>query len=218
MNKEKVILFDLDGTLIDSNDAIIKCFLHAFEDNGAFFEKTADDIKSQIGYPLDVMFSYFGVSADIVGNYVDSYKKQYKEISVEMTTLLENAKLSVEEASRFARLGVVTTKTTQYTIPILENFGILKHFEVVIGRQEVEHPKPHPEPILKALEAMNLAPHKKIYMVGDTKLDMIAANEANVNNVAVLSGTGSYEELRNYTPNVVKDALEAVKMIEKDHL
>ena len=218
MNKEKVILFDLDGTLIDSTDAIIKCFLHAFEDNGALFEKTPEDIKSQIGYPLDVMFSHFGVSADIVGNYVNSYKKQYKEISVEMTTLLENAKLSVEEASRFARLGVVTTKTTQYTIPILENFGILKHFEVVIGRQEVEHPKPHPEPILKALEGMNLSPSKEIYMIGDTKLDIIAANEANVNNVAVLSGTGSYEELRNYTPNVVKDALEAVKMIEKGHL
>ncbi len=218
MNKEKIILFDLDGTLIDSTDAIIKCFLHAFEDNGASFEKTPEDIKSQIGYPLDVMFSYFGVSGDEVGNYVDSYKKQYRDISVEMTTLLDNAKLSVEEASKFARLGIVTTKTTKYTLPILENFGILEHFEVVIGRQEVENPKPHPEPILKALEAMNLSPNKEIYMIGDTKLDIIAAIAANVNNIAVLSGSGSYEELRNYTPNVVKDALEAVKMIEKGHL
>jgi len=215
---KKVILFDLDGTIIDSTDAIIKCFLHAFEQNGTKFNSTIDEIKGQIGYPLDVMFSHFGVKEDVVWDYVDSYKNQYKEISVEMTTLLENAKSSVEEASKFARLGVVTTKTTKYTIPILENFGILDYFEIVIGRQEVEHPKPHPEPILKALEGMNLSPSKEIYMIGDTKLDIIAANESNVNNVAVLSGSGTYEELRNYTPNVVKDALEAVKLIEKGHL
>lgn len=217
MNNEKVILFDLDGTLIDSTDAIVGCFCHAFEDNGSKFEGSRRDIEKEIGYPLDVMFSKMGVDESKVWDYVESYKNRYKKVSGEMTTLLENAKQSVEYASKFARLGVVTTKTTKYTIPLLEQFEIMEYFEVIIGRQEVENPKPHPEPIFKALDAMSLNPHKKIYMIGDTKLDIIAANEANVNNVAVLSGYGEYEELRNYTNNVVKDALEAVKMIEKGH-
>lgn len=215
---EKVILFDLDGTLIDSTDAIVGCFCHAYEENGSKFEGTREDIKQQIGYPLDVMFSHFGIGEERVWDYVNSYKNRYKDVSEAMTTLLENAKESVEHASRFARLGVVTTKTTKYTIPLLEQFGIMEYFEVVIGRQEVENPKPHPEPIFKALEAMNLNPHKNIYMIGDTKLDIIAANEANVNNVAVLSGYGTYEELRNYTTNVAKDALEAVKLIQNGKL
>ena len=208
------ILFDLDGTLIDSTDAILDCFNHAFKEQKFEFNGTNDDIRKEIGYPLDIMFSKLGVDESKVWDFVDSYKKEYQKVSIYKTTLLENAKQSVELASTFARLGVVTTKTTQYSIPILENFGILKYFETIIGRQEVENPKPHPEPIFKAIEAMNLNIDKNIYMVGDTKLDIIAANEANISNVAVLCGYGQKKDLESYTNLIATDTLEAVKLIK----
>lgn len=213
-NKQITILFDLDGTLIDSTDAIIKCFKGAYNDHGENFKEDEIKIKEQIGYPLDVMFSKLGVKQAEVSSYVDAYKNRYKDIAVQMTLLLENAKESVLLAHQFATLGVVTTKTTKYSIPILENFEIMKYFDVIIGRQEVQNPKPHPEPIQKALKALNLSESKKIYMIGDTKLDIISANEANINNVAVLSGYGNYEELSQYTKNISKDVLEAVKKIK----
>ena len=213
-----VILFDLDGTLIDSTDAIIGCFYHSFTELNFDFKGDDEDIKNEIGYPLDIMYINLGVDKSIVWDFVDSYKKEYRKISISQTALLPNAIKSVKLASKIARLGIVTTKTTQYTIPLLEHLGIMKYFETIIGRQEVQNPKPHPEPIFKALKNMKLKPHKNIFIIGDTKLDIIAGNKAGISSVAVLCGYGKKEELKEHTLNIVTDSLEAVKMIKNSYL
>ncbi|MCT7552264.1 HAD family hydrolase [Aliarcobacter butzleri] len=210
----KIILFDLDGTLIDSTDAIVSTFRFAFKEQGFDFRGSDKNIKDLIGYPLDIMFERLGVSKQKVWDYVDSYKNRYRVISVEQTTLLENAFEAVQLASKIARVSVVTTKTRMYTIPILDNFNITQYFEVIIGRENVENPKPHPEPILKTLAQMNYDKNKdEVYMIGDTKLDLICANEAKVNAIGVLCGYSDEEELLKYTNIVKKDALEAIKYI-----
>jgi len=210
---KKTILFDLDGTLIDSTNAIVGCFYHSFKELSFDFKGDTEDIKNEIGYPLDIMYANLGVDKSKVWDFVDSYKKEYRKVSLAQTFLLPTTIETLKVASTFARLGVVTTKTTQYTIPILEDMDILKYFETIIGRQEVQNPKPHPEPVLKALENMNLSPCKDIYMVGDTKLDIIAGNEAGVSTVAVLCGYGKKEELSKYTSNIFDNSLNAVHFI-----
>ena len=210
---EKVILFDLDGTLINSTSAIVGCFNHSFKELEFDFKGDDEDIKNEIGYPLDIMYANLGVDKQKVWDFVDSYKKEYRKISIDQTSLLPNAVESVKLASTFARLAIVTTKTTEYTIPLLEHLDIMKYFETIIGRQEVQNPKPHPEPVLKCLENMNLKPHKNIFMVGDTKLDLIAGNEAGVSTVAVLCGYGKKEDMEEYTSIITDDSLEAVKRI-----
>ncbi|MEV9593639.1 HAD family hydrolase [Aliarcobacter butzleri] len=210
----KIILFDLDGTLIDSTDAIVSTFRFAFKEQGFDFRGSDKNIKDLIGYPLDIMFERLGVSKQKVWDYVDSYKNRYRVISVEQTTLLENAFDAVQLASKIARVSVVTTKTRMYTIPILDNFNITQYFEIITGRENVENPKPHPEPILKTLAQMNYDKNKdEVYMIGDTKLDLICANEAKVNAIGVLCGYSNEEELLKYTNIVKKDALEAIKYI-----
>ncbi|MCG3694458.1 HAD family hydrolase [Aliarcobacter butzleri] len=210
----KIILFDLDGTLIDSTDAIVSTFRFAFKEQGFDFRGNDKNIKDLIGYPLDIMFERLGVSKQKVWDYVDSYKNRYRVISVEQTTLLENAFEAVQLASKIARVSVVTTKTRMYTIPILDNFNITQYFEVITGRENVENPKPHPEPILKTLAQMNYDKNSdEVYMIGDTKLDLICANEAKVNAIGVLCGYSDEEELLKYTNIVKKDALEAIKYI-----
>lgn len=210
----KIILFDLDGTLIDSTDAIVSTFRFAFKEQGFDFRGSDKNIKDLIGYPLDIMFERLGVSKQKVCDYVDSYKNRYRVISVEQTTLLENAFEAVQLASKIARVSVVTTKTRMYTIPILDNFNITQYFEIITGRENVENPKPHPEPILKTLAQMNYDKNKdEVYMIGDTKLDLICANEAKVNAIGVLCGYSDEEELLKYTNIVKKDALEAIKYI-----
>ena len=212
--KEKVILFDLDGTLIDSTNAIVGCFHHSFKELNFNFIGSDEDIKNEIGYPLDIMYANLGVEKTKVWDFVASYKNKYKKIAIAQTTLLPNAVESVKLASSFARLGIVTTKTTAYTIPLLEHLDIMKYFETIIGRQEVENPKPHPEPVLKCLKNMNLKVDKNIFIIGDTKLDIIAGNEAGISSVAVLCGYGIKEELILHTSNIVNDSLEAVKLIK----
>lgn len=212
---ENIILFDLDGTLIDSTDAIVSTFHHSFEKMNFDFQGTDEDIKSLIGYPLEIMFMDLGVDEELAWDFVDTYKQRYKTISIQKTLLLENAIETLEVASKFARLSIVTTKTGKYTIPILEHFGILKYFEIVTGREHVENPKPHPEPILKTLEQMNVNNTSNIWMIGDTHLDILCANSAGVNSVAVLCGYGKEEDLKELTSFISKNSLEAVKLIEE---
>jgi len=212
--KNIIILFDLDGTLIDSTEAILESFHYTFKKQDFNFMGDDEEIKSHIGYPLDVMFSALGVEQNKVIDFVESYKEKYREISKEKTVLLEYAKQSVQEAAKFARLGVVTTKTTQYSIPLLKNLDLYEYFETIIGRQEVKNPKPDPEPIEVALKNMKVEASRDIFMIGDTKLDLIAANRANISSCGVLCGYGYKKELNSYTPYVNTNALEAVNLIK----
>ena len=163
------------------------------------------------------MYEELGVDKKDVQFFVNTYKQRYKDISLDQSYLLNDAIKSLELASSFARLGVVTTKTTKYTIPILEKFNIIKYFEVIIGRQEVTHPKPHPEPILKAMKQMNVTSSNfNIYMIGDTKLDLIAAQKANIKGVGVLCGYGKIDDLKQYTDMVYISTSSAIKKIKQN--
>ena len=208
-----MILFDLDGTLIDSTPAILESFHIAYK---TFNTPIPDDekIKKLIGLPLDIMFEKLGISSEKKWKYVDAYKKHYRTISKQKTTLLPFAKEAIIEANKIANLGIVTTKTAKYSKELMEHFGVLQYFKVLIGREDVKHPKPHPEPILKALKALNYTKNKKAFMIGDTCLDSISAKEAGITPIAVHSGYGDKIDLHNCTDIVLENALEAVKLIK----
>jgi len=207
------ILFDLDGTLIDSTDAIIESFGVAYETFGRAIPED-EQIKKLIGHPLDLMFMMLGIDALEANAYVNAYKGHYRLISRKKTTLLPLALEAIKLASRMAILGIVTKKTAQYSEELLEHLGVMHHFDVLIGRESVTHPKPHPEPILKALQALNADP-SQTWMIGDTPMDLICAKEAGVQGIGVLCGYSNKYELQKHTSFVVHDALDAVKIIER---
>jgi phosphoglycolate phosphatase len=210
--KNLTILFDMDGTLIDSTAAILESFGAAFEKMGIEFSDS-EKIPPLIGYPLDAIFVKLGIQTDKTDDFITAYKAHYKTVAAKKTVLINKAKEAVEKAYEFARLGIVTTKTSLYTKEILEHFDMLKQFEVVIGREDAAYTKPHPEPILKALKAMN-ADKQNAWMIGDTILDMGAGKAAGVKCVGVLCGYGTKEDLARCTDNIFEDVFEAVLYIK----
>jgi len=207
-----IILFDLDGTLIDSTDAIVSTFHHSFKVHNTPLPKD-EDIMALIGYPLDIMYAELGINEDRIWDFVATYKEEYRKISTIKTELLPNAIEAIKKASEFARLGIVTTKTGKYSKELMEHFDLMQYFEVLIGREDVEKPKPDAEPILKALESFNTT-GKEIWMIGDTKLDLISAKNANINSIAVLCGYGDEITLKKFTNVILNDAHEASLYLE----
>lgn len=207
------ILFDLDGTLIDSTEAILESFHNSFELHGHPHPDN-ETIKALIGHPLDVMYSELGIEASRVWDFVDTYKEHYRKISTQKTVLLPGAAEAVEAAKQFARLGIVTTKTGKYSRVLMEHFGLMEHFEVLIGREDVHNPKPHAEPIEKALEQMQVM-KERCWMIGDTRLDIASAKNAGINSIGVLSGYDNAKQLRTLTDIIEKDALRAVQRLAK---
>jgi phosphoglycolate phosphatase len=208
-----IILFDLDGTLIDSTEAILESFHNSYDVFN--LEHPSDEqIKLLIGHPLDVMYTSLGIEEQKAWEMVDVYKEHYRKISTQKTTLLPLAKEAIELASKHARVGVVTTKTGRYSKILLEHFGLMHHFEVLIGREDVENPKPHPEPIQKALDFLNVS-KEECWMIGDTRMDLISAKDAGIKSVAVISEYEPIEELQKYTNIIKNNAYEAVKNILK---
>jgi len=209
---KKVILFDLDGTLINSTEAIVESFGVTFKAFG-IQEPLESDITRHIGHPLETMFAALGVEESAIDAHVSKYKEHYREISKDKTILLPNAAEAVALASKHATLGVVTTKTGSYSRILLEHLGLMDYFEVLIGREDVIYPKPHPEPILKAIKNLDVKNKEKCWMIGDTCMDIQAAKSAGIYGVAVSSGYVSKTKLKECTDEVYDDVLVALDSI-----
>lgn len=210
----KIILFDLDGTLIDSTEAILESFAKAYEKCGGDVPSD-ESIKNLVGLPLKIMFVKLGVNEKNKMDYVEAYKEHYRTIHTQKTVLLPQVKEAIEKAHTFARLGVVTTKTGKYSRELLEYFDLMHYFEVLIGAEDVQNLKPHAEPILKALDTIGDYDKKKAYMIGDTISDILSAKEANITSIAVLCGYGEDTQLHQNANFVTKNTYDAVKLIEK---
>ncbi|MBS4240823.1 HAD family hydrolase [Campylobacter vulpis] len=212
--KSKTLLFDLDGTLIDSTPAILNSFHFAFEKLN-LKPSLDEDIKSLIGLPLDEAFiKLYQDKAYLVNDFVDFYREKYRTIYLDQTTLLPLAKEALELANEFADLAVVTTKGSQFTKPLLDFLGVGHFFKSIVGRNDVQFAKPHPEPILTALDRLN-KDKTHAFMIGDTQFDILAAKAAGISHIALSCGYESIESLQKYSDCIKNNAYEAVKHIAK---
>jgi HAD superfamily hydrolase (TIGR01549 family) len=186
MKKYKLYLFDFDGTLVDSFPSLYVVFKDAYDAVGITI--TNDDIPQLSREPL--AYGYFRL-----GGKPEDGKKfgQVLEEALDSVEALELTKIFPETLSMIEALkkegvsiGVVTSNKVKHVHEVLNFFNIpLDTFDVYVGNEKVKNSKPHPEPILKALELYGEIDNKDVVYVGDAINDTISANEAGIDAVLI---------------------------------
>ena len=200
----KTILFDLDGTLINTNPLIIASFIYTIKKhtNQTY---SVDQILPFIGPPLiDSMNAIDPEQAEaMVATYVEHNRANHDEFVKPYPTVLDTIKILHEKGYQ---LAIVTTKMTETAKLGLKLTGLEPYFDVVIGLNEVNHTKPHPEPIFKALDALNKTPVDAL-MVGDNYHDIEAGQNAGTKTAGVAWSIKGKEVLEALKPDYMLDKL-----------
>lgn len=196
--KINTILFDLDGTLINTNDLIIESFLHTLN---YYYpnQYKREDVLSFIGPPLIDTFQ--SIDEERVDEMVARYRKfnheQHDALVKEYDTVYETVKALHENGFK---LGIVTTKIRSTVNMGLKLTRLDAFFDVVVTLDDVENAKPHPEPIFKALKQLDASPEEAI-MVGDNHHDIEAGKNAGTKTAGVAWSIKGEEYIRSYHPD-----------------
>ncbi len=197
----KAILFDLDGTLIDTIGVILRSSREVCASMGLPYDET--QMRNWIGIPLTVQAQLLTRERD--QEFMDTYRDVYRNYHADGDRLFDG---TLEMLDRLHALGLkvalVTSKNAAGTTRVLGALGLGGKFEVVISADDVTNPKPHPEPITKGLQALGVTAEESVY-VGDSFFDYESADAAGVPMVAVTWGARTREDLETLSPAGVFD-------------
>jgi HAD superfamily hydrolase (TIGR01509 family) len=202
----------MDGTLIDSIDVyhtiikdVMKCLnMEMTLSREVIFETLSHGRKlSDVIFPPDLenregtvkQFNSLAISA-----FVDIFSRGAVELIDGVGGLLD------ELRRRGFSLAIVTSSTTEVVVPFLKAKKLHSYLHCVLGRSEVPQLKPSPEPLLKCMEILNVAPIESIY-IGDSAVDIQAGKAAGTGTVGVLTGTSDLNRLRAEGPDVIMDSV-----------
>ena len=178
-----IVLFDLDGTLIDSGPIILASMQHAVR-TVLGREIPPDELQMSIG-GQGIVAQMAAIDADHVDELLDAYKEHNDGLHETLEAFDELLALLPGLKAQGRRLGIVTAKRHRTVGLALDRFPALESaFDVVIAYEDTSKHKPDPEPVLLAVEKLGGAPDDAVY-VGDSPFDIGAAKAAGVFAVAV---------------------------------
>ncbi|AHX21088.1 pyrophosphatase PpaX [Bacillus cereus] len=198
------VLFDLDGTLINTNELIISSFLHTLN---TYYpnQYKREDVLPFIGPSLHDTFSKIDESK--VEEMITSYRKFNHDHHDELVEEYETVYETVRELKKQGyKVGIVTTKARQTVEMGLQLSKLDKFFDVVVTIDDVEHVKPHPEPLQKALELLDAKPEEAL-MVGDNHHDIVGGQNAGTKTAAVSWTLKGRAYLEAYKPDFMLDKM-----------
>ena len=178
----KVVIFDLDGTLIDTNDLIIDAFYHVINELLGR-SPTEEELNYVYGKTLDEQMEFFSVEES--HKLVEAYKSFYRAHMDERTHLFEGIKDLLDELAKIdIKMATVTNKGSRGVQHAFDKFGIGKYFDATISADDVSNGKPDPEGIFAVLNRLGVEAEEALF-VGDSLNDISAAKKAGVLSVLV---------------------------------
>jgi len=196
----KAVVFDLDGTVVDSVELIVVSFQHAIREVLGR-EISWEDAIAWVGRPLREQMEFF--SPERADELVESYREFNHREHDRMLTLYEGMQQLLEGLrSAGVKVGLVTSKSRFTTQMAFDLTGIEEYFDASVCADEASGNKPSPAPILACLGQLGVAPGGAAY-VGDSPADIHAAMSAGVASIAVSWGVFPVEKLEAEKPDLV---------------
>ena len=204
----QAVVFDFDYTLADSSQGAIECINFALGEMG-LERVSAEAACRTIGLSLHETFLTLGEHHE--RHRCDEFHRLFvqrgEQVMVNLTVLYEPVAAMIEALrGRGLKLAIVSTKYRRRINEILEREALLHGFDVVIGGEDVEQYKPHPQVLFEALERLECSPASVVY-VGDSVIDAELAKRAGVPLIVVLSGVTPRSDFDNYEPIAVLESI-----------
>ncbi len=200
MPRLDAVLFDLDGTLIDSIDLIINSALYAFEKCG-HPAPASEAWLADLGLPLRTMFGRFITDEEKIEELVVGYREYQLANHDRLVRPYEEVATTLDDLhGRGYELAVVTSKSEPLAKRGLAHVGLDGFFDVIVGLESCKRHKPDPEPVRTALDRLGISPEAAAF-VGDSPHDMAAGRAAGVVTVAALWGPFTRAQLAASDPD-----------------
>ena len=208
-NRLPTILFDLDGTLIDSIELILNSARYAFEKLERDVPPDSEWLAG-VGIPLFTMFGRYARDKDDVGVLIAAYREYQLANHDRLTRCYDNVVDTVKSLKAGGHeIGIVTSKSEALALRGLAHVGLARYMDTIVGCDGSTRHKPDPEPVQIALTRLGCAPGDAVF-VGDSVHDIIAGNAAGVRTIAATWGAFKRSDLEHASPSLYLDDVSAL--------
>ncbi|HVR39045.1 MAG TPA: HAD-IA family hydrolase [Thermoanaerobaculia bacterium] len=191
----RAVLFDLDGTLVDSYAALAEAVNFARREHG-LHELSAARIRDFVGDGLERLLQRAFEIVDVPLSIRDAFETRYDEICCEESKILADVEITLEELAQLGvAMAVCTNKPTNFSKKILDFLGLSKHFRAIVGPDVAGARKPEAQHVLRTLEATGCDATDSALFVGDMPIDVHAARNSGMAIAVVPTGSSSREQL-----------------------
>lgn len=210
------IFFDLDGTVLDTNNLILTSFRHVFKET-LDLDVGDEELLQYFGEPLLTTLQRYSTEK------ADEMLLAYREYNIgrhdEMVTVFDQIEECIKELHHMgATLAIVTSKYKALALRGLKLFDLDRYFSAIIAMDDTEKHKPLPDPILKALEVLDADPEKTI-MIGDSIFDIQCAKAAHVDSILVNWSMAQGAQAKNIDADYfVSNPMEIINLVKSGQL
>jgi len=219
MDQKLTVLFDLDGTLVDTAPDLIRAHNHVMKKFG-YPTKSINELKNAVGKGAKAIMAkgngkWEWFDEKIKNEMTDEFLSFYKKNILHESTLLNGVKeFLIWCKNQNISMAVCTNKTEHLAIDLLKKIEIYDFFEYVSGHNTFEYCKPDPRHLLKTIEMINGDKNKSI-MIGDSETDANAAKEAEIPMILLKYGYTEKRSEEIYHNHLIKDFIGIEKIISK---
>ena len=196
----RAVLFDLDGTLVDSYTALAEAVNYARRRHG-LHELSGARIRDFVGDGLDKLLQRAFESNHVPQSVRVAFESRYDEICCEESKVLADVEVTLEELHKLGvEMAVCTNKPTSFSRKILQFLGLAPYFRDIVGPDVAGARKPDAQHVLRTLESTQCEPSQALF-VGDMPIDVHAARASGIDVAVVPTGSSSEDQLRASRPD-----------------